>query len=128
MTISEKFCLRWSDFKENINTAFRNLRKDSEFTDITLACEEGHQVEAHKVILAASSPFFRSMLQKNKHCHPLVYMRGIKASDLGVILDFMYHGEVNIPQEDLDNFLSLAKDLELKGLSLSFFNDIKFIV
>ena len=28
-----------------------DLREDKEFTDVTLACEDGQQVEAHKVVL-----------------------------------------------------------------------------
>ena len=55
--MSEKLCLQWNDFKENVNSAFGRLRDDKEFTDVTLACDDG-QMEAHKVILAASSPFF----------------------------------------------------------------------
>ena len=53
--MSEKLCLQWNDFQENIESAFVNLREDNDFTDVTLACEDGQQVEAHKVILAASS-------------------------------------------------------------------------
>ena len=53
--MSEKLCLKWNDFQENVNIAFGNLREDHEFADVTLACEDGQQIEAHKVILAASS-------------------------------------------------------------------------
>ena len=41
---------------------------------------DGHQIEAHKVILAASSPFFQAILKKNKHTHPLIYLRGMKSN------------------------------------------------
>ena len=70
--MSEKLCLQWNDFKENVNTAFGSLRDDKDFSDVTLACEDGQQVEAHKVILAASSPFFQNLLKRNKHSHPLI--------------------------------------------------------
>ena len=50
--MSEKLCLQWNDFQDNIKSAFGNLREDNDFTDVTLACEDGQQVEAHKVILA----------------------------------------------------------------------------
>ena len=89
----EKFCLKWNDFQENINSAFGNLSKEREFADVTLACENGQQVEAHKMILAASSPFFRNLLQKNKHSHPLIYMRGVQSEILLAIIDFLYLGE-----------------------------------
>ena len=74
MTSSEKLCLQWNDFKQNINASLGDLRGDEDFTDVTLVCEDGQQVEAHKVILVASSPFFKELLRKNKHSHPLVYM------------------------------------------------------
>ena len=117
MQTSEKFCLRWNDFQENVNTAFKDLRKDNDFTDVTLACEDGNQVEAHKVILAASSPFFQNMLKRNNHAHPLIYMRRIKSENLLAIIDFLYNGEANIFQENLDEFLNLADELQLKGLN-----------
>ena len=71
INMSEKLCLQWNDFQENIKSAFVNLKKDNDFTDVTLACGDGEQVEAHKVILAASSPFFQKLLGRNKHPHPL---------------------------------------------------------
>ena len=117
MSMSEKFCLKWNDFQENISTAFDTLRKDRDFTDVTLACEDGHQIEAHKVILAASSPFFDKLLKRNKHGHPLIYMRGLKSEDLIAIVDFLYYGEANIYQENLDAFLTIAEELNLKGLN-----------
>jgi len=115
--MSEKLCLKWNDFQENTNTAFGSLRNDSDLTDVTLACKDGQQLEAHKVILAASSPFFLNLLGRNKHPHPLIFMRGVKSDDLVAILDFLYYGEANVYQENIDAFLAIAVDLELKGLS-----------
>ena len=57
-----KLCLRLNDFLGTINTAFKDLIKDSDYTDVTLTCEDGHQIEAHKVILTAFSPFFNELL------------------------------------------------------------------
>jgi len=113
---SEKFCLRWNDFESNISCAFRELREDKDFFDVTLACEE-KQIEAHKVILSACSPFFRAVLRKNPHSHPLLYLKGVKYGDVQSVLNFMYHGEVNVAQEDLNSFLSVAEELQVKGLT-----------
>ena len=114
--MEEKLCLQWNDFQDNIKSAFGKLRDDKDFTDVTLACEDGQQVEAHKVILAASSPFFQNLLSRNKHPSPLIYMRGIKSLDLFAIMDFLYFGEANVYQENLDSFLAIAEELQLKGL------------
>ena len=59
--MSEKLCLQWNDFQENIKSA--NLREDKDFKDVTLVCEDGQQVEAHKVILASFSPLFQKLLE-----------------------------------------------------------------
>jgi len=113
---SEKFCLRWNDFENNISSAFRELRDDKDFFDVTLACDD-EQIQAHKVILSACSPFFRNVLRRNPHQHPLLYLKGVKYTDLQSVLNFMYHGEVNVAQEELNSFLAVAEDLRVKGLT-----------
>ena len=115
--MSEKLCLQWNDFKENVNSAFGKLRSDKEFTDVTLVCEDGHQMEAHKVILASSSPFFEKILLRSKHSQPLIYLRGFQSKDFASILDFLYFGEANVYQDDLDSFLAIAEEIKLKGLT-----------
>jgi len=116
MGSSEKFCLKWNDFEKNISGAFREIREDKDFFDVTLACDDD-QLQAHKVILSACSPFFRTILRRNKHDHPLLYLKGVKYADLVSVLNFMYHGEVNVAQEELNSFLAVAEDLKVKGLT-----------
>jgi len=116
MGSAEKFCLRWNDFESNISKAFSEIRDDKDFFDVTLACE-GEQIEAHKVVLSACSPFFQTILKRNRHEHPLLYLKGVKYIDLMAVLNFMYHGEVNVAQEDLNSFLAIAEDLKVKGLT-----------
>jgi len=116
MASSEKFCLRWNDFESNVSTAFRDLREEKDFFDVTLACEDS-QLQAHKVIIAACSPFFREVLRRNPHQHPLLYLKGVKHKELLSVLNFMYQGEVNVAQEELNTFLAVAEDLRVKGLT-----------
>merc|ERR1719186_1819324 len=116
MTSSEKFCLKWNEFEANIGIAFRELREDKDFFDVTLACDD-EQIQAHKVILSACSPFFRKVLKRNRHEHPLLYLKGVKYRDITALLNFMYHGQVNVAQEELDSFLTIAEDLQIKGLT-----------
>jgi len=114
---AEKFCLKWNDFESNISSAFRDLRKERDFFDVTLACDDNAQIEAHKTILSACSPFFRNVLKRNPHQHPLLYLKGVKHKELQAVLDFMYMGEVNVAQEELNSFLAVAEDLRVKGLT-----------
>jgi len=113
---SEKFCLRWNDFERNISSAFKDIRDEKEFFDITIACED-EQLQAHKVILSACSPFFKNVLRRNQHQHPLLYLKGVSYRDMEAVLNFMYHGEVNVAQDDLNSFLQVAEDLRVKGLT-----------
>ena len=112
----EKLCLQWNGFWNNVSSAFKDLRDDKDFTDVTLACEDGQQVEVHKVVLIASSPFFLNLLKRNKHPHPLVYMRGLKFENLLSLVDFLYRGEANVFQDNLNSFLGMAEEFQLKGL------------
>ena len=117
MNSSEKFLVQWSNFKDNSTRTFLELREVSDFSDVTLACEGNHKIEAHKVILAGSSPILKDILKNTNQYNPLVYMRGVPAKDLVSIVDFIYHGEVSILQEDLNNFLALGEELQLKGIT-----------
>merc|ERR1712012_282717 len=120
MGSSDNFCLRWNDFESNISTSFRELREDSEFLDVTLCCDNGVDVvQAHKVILAACSPLFRKILSRQKSTgqNPFLYLKGIRLKELRAVLDFIYHGEVNVAQDSLNNFLAVAEELAIKGLT-----------
>ena len=44
-------------------------------------------------------------------------MRGLRFEDLAAVVDFLYLGEANVNQDRLDNFLALAEELKLKGLT-----------
>ena len=44
-------------------------------------------------------------------------MRGVKSEDLVAIVDFLYYGEANVYQENIDSFLAIADELDLKGLT-----------
>lgn len=132
----DNFCLRWNDFETNISNSFRELRSDNEFFDVTLCCDNGiDRLQAHKVILAACSPLFRRLLSPSNNLgpasrqgagafigtyvnsQPLLYMKGIHQRELEAVLNFMYHGEVNVAQDCLNAFLAVAEELAVKGLT-----------
>ena len=68
------------------------------------------------MFLIALSPVFLNLLKKNRHPHPFIYMRGLKFEDLVSVIDFLYYGEADVFQENLDSFLGVADELQLKGL------------
>ena len=117
MIKSDKFFPRLEGFQENIQGIFKHLQKEKEFCDVTLVCEDNQQFEAHKVILSASSSLLRDLLKSTKHSHPLLYMWGVKTRDLANVIDFIYNGQVEIYQSDLNEFLLVARQFQLIGIN-----------
>ena len=74
--------------------------EDMGYADVTMACEDGQQGEAHKVVIAVFCSFFQNV-NENKNQHPLIYMRLIKSENLFAIVDFMYLVEANIYNTNL---------------------------
>ena len=99
----------------SLSCSLSTLFNSSSLCDSTLLCEDG-QVEAHKVILAATSSFFSSVFQLNHHNHPLIYLRGVTLHHLQPLLQFVYGGRTQVAEEDLESFLALGRDLKIKGL------------
>ena len=118
-TAMEKFSLKWNDFSCNAQKTFQNLRKEEDFFDITLVGEDFNHVTAHKIVLSSSSKYFKTVFANNKkyfQSHALICLEGLNQSDLNNVLDYVYHGELQIYQHDLDKFLGIAKRLKLEGL------------
>merc|ERR1712204_98284 len=69
-------------------------------------------------ILAACSPLFRKILSRQKNQQNLfLYLKGIHLKEMKAVLNFMYHGEVNVAQDSLNNFLAVAEELAVEGLT-----------
>ena len=114
--MSEKFCLKWNDFQSNVSKSFRIFRNEDYLHDVTLVGDDHIQVSAHKLVLSASSEYFKDLFKNNKHSFPMICLEGISSNDLTNILDYMYNGEIQIYQDHLDRFLIIAKRLKLEGL------------
>ena len=116
ITHSEKICLKWHDFQGNTEKIFKSLRSEPDFSDVTLVSKDNQHIKAHRVILSRSSPVFQSMLHSIEHTHPLIYMTGIESKYLSTLMDFIYNGEANIAEEDLQEFMNIAQELKVDGL------------
>ena len=114
--MSEKFCLKWNDFQSNVTKSFEAFRNDEHLHDVTLVSDDQNQATAHKIVLSASSEYFNNIFKKNKISNPFLCLEGLSLTDLNNILDYIYYGEIQIYQEDLDRFLSMAQRFKIKGL------------
>ena len=106
------FTLAWQEFDNKASELQRKLVNDTNFTDVTLACDDNKKLEVHKVILSSSSPVLGQILMDNPHQHPLIYLRKVKFSLLKYLIQFIYLGQTEVAQTELQNFMNLAKELE----------------
>ncbi|XP_053605816.1 modifier of mdg4-like [Plodia interpunctella] len=116
MNNAPQFSLRWNNYVTHVTEAFNTLRFENDLVDVTLYCDGG-KIKAHKMLLSACSSYFKQIFKENPCQHPVVIFRNFKYEDLNAIINFMYHGEVNIFQEQLESFLITAELLEVKGLT-----------
>ena len=114
--MSEKFCLKWNDFQSNVSNSFSLLRNEDYLHDVTIVTDDNEQIAAHKLVLSACSEYFKNIFKKNKHSHPLLCLEGVSSKDVRNMMDYVYNGELQIYQEDLDRFLNVAQRLKIEGL------------
>ena len=112
----DKFSLKWNDFQANVTRSFGVLRQESNLFDVTLVSDDEEHIPAHRLVLSACSGFFKNLFQKIKNQNPVIYLAGVSSGDLKLILDYMYHGEVSVYQEEIDKFLVVANKLQIDGL------------
>ena len=76
------------------------------------------QVMAHKVVLASCSPYLHSILMRLRHSHqqPVIFLSCINISNLTKLVTFMYCGQVEVEESQLESFLQSAVELKVKGL------------
>ena len=117
MGSSQNYNLKWEEYQSNIQSCYSQLGKTNHFSDVTLVGEGGDQIKAHRVVLASTSPVFEDILRKNEHPQPLIYMRGIKCLQLKLLMTYIYQGEVEVSTDDFNDFLAVAGELKVKGLT-----------
>lgn len=100
----QQFFLKWNDFQNNMVSSFKHLRDEKSFTDVscnicndhnstgffqvTLACD-GQTCKAHKMVLSACSPYFKTLLEENPSKHPIIILKDVSFNHLQAILEFM---------------------------------------
>nr|XP_053642436.1 protein tramtrack, beta isoform-like isoform X16 [Cherax quadricarinatus] len=113
----ELLSLKWNNHQAHFVDILTFLREQEIFVDATLACG-GKLYAAHKFVLSTCSDYFKQMFTKNPSKHPIVFMKDVTSRDLEALLDFMYNGEVNVPQSSLGSLIKTAEGLQIKGLAV----------
>ncbi|EFN61218.1 Protein bric-a-brac 2 [Camponotus floridanus] len=97
----QHYCLRWDNYQSNMTSVFHQLLQTEAFVDVTLACNEA-SLKAHKVVLSACSSYFQKLLLSNPCKHPTIIMpKDVCFNDLKFIIEFVYRGEIDVSQAEL---------------------------
>ncbi|XP_034249665.1 protein bric-a-brac 1-like isoform X3 [Thrips palmi] len=112
----QHYCLRWNNYQSNMTSVFHQLLQTEAFVDVTLSCNEA-SLKAHKVVLSACSSYFQKLLLENPCKHPTIIMPpDVCFNDLKFIIEFVYRGEIDVSQAELQSLLKTADQLKIKGL------------
>jgi len=115
-TNQEKFNLTWHTYADHFREMLQNMMSSDELTDITLISEDKKRFKAHKVVLSACSPLFQSIICESDLSSPFIYLRGIQSLEIESILQFIYLGEATFYQERMNEFINVARSLEVKEI------------
>lgn len=112
------FCLRLPDHQSELHQFMGQLLGDEMMTDVILSLDDGQILKAHKIILSAFSPYFRSVLTRINlpYQYPVVIIKDVQYDDLKSLLEFIYRGQVTVSNERLPSVLKCAKQLKIRGL------------
>lgn len=89
--------------------------KNDVLTDVTIGTE-GKWLKAHRVILAAGSAYFRSVLVGNTCTQPIIILKDVQYDDMVLVLRFLYKKQVSIPEHQLQTVFSTAVCLQISAL------------
>merc|ERR1712126_447748 len=113
----QKYNLNWHTYSDHLRDLLHNMRKSEYLTDVTLVCDDQKQYKAHKIVLSACSTAFKNIIDSLPLNSSVIYLRGIQHQEMESILEFMYLGVATFYQERMNEFLNVAKNLEIKEIS-----------
>ena len=121
----EEYILRWNDHGVSFFALAEDLLHQELLTDISIWC--GDRVfDAHKLVLCACSPLFKAMLtrpgssrlrSRTPDHQPVVFLKDVSPVHFERLLQFMYCGEVRVPNNELEDLLATATSLSVRGLA-----------
>lgn len=99
----------------NQSQGFSSFLVHNVFTDCTLIVE-GREIYAHRVILAAASPFFMNLFHNNNFGDNGYVISGVRYEDFCNVIKFIYYGYVDLQKSEVQGFHTVATQLDLWGI------------
>ncbi|KAH8384677.1 hypothetical protein KR093_004624 [Drosophila rubida] len=111
----QTYCLRWNNHQTNLVQILHALHEVGSYVDCTLVVDD-EQFKAHRVVLAANSPYFQTILQDVAQDQCSIILPGVKGFEIAALLQYMYTGETTVTKSQEPEILRTAKELQVKGL------------
>ena len=77
------------------------------------------EFSAHKLVLAACSEYLDTILKKDRgpSTSLVLCLENMNSKEVTNLLDYIYKGEVQLEENDLERFLTIANNFKLDGLT-----------
>ena len=96
------------------------LRCEDDFSDVTLGADNGVNIQAHKLILAAASPYFETMFKSSSKFlesdQNKIKLKDVSGDSLRVLIDYIYTGKIIISEDNVEDILIAANFLQLQAV------------
>lgn len=120
---SSCFVFREENHYQNCCEQVEKLWRDRSLCDVNLIVEDEEgkakvSISAHKVILAASVPYFRGMFTSGlqESTQEEVHLKGVDEGGMKAIINFLYSGKLEITEANAQGVLSVAAMFDLPNV------------
>ena len=103
----------FKDFNSHVGQTYKELYDEKKFTDVTLISDDQAEFPSHKFLLSSTSKVFARILEKLPQYNPIIFLKGVSSTDLELLLKYLYHGEVEIPYSNVENFQNTIRYFEI---------------
>ena len=109
----EQVNVTWQTYSSHLKEMMKNLLESSDAADVTLVCDDRTKYKAHKFVLKACSPVFKSIMTDLSQNESVIYLRGVQAQEMKPILQYLYLGQATVFENRVNEFLNVAESLEI---------------
>ena len=106
---------------------FENAYNSKVFSDVTLITEDNQYIEAHKLVLCSSSPFFESIFTKQTGHNLSIYLHGISHRTIKSVLEFISLSKTKVIASELERFMEVSRQFQIKGISEKVLTELQTI-
>ncbi|XP_012523386.1 uncharacterized protein LOC105829233 [Monomorium pharaonis] len=113
--INQSYRFKWNNYQNHLSDVVRQLLEEDCMVDVTLSAA-GQRIHAHRIVLCACSILFQEVLSQVTEDCPTIILSDISPQDIKSIIEFIYHGEIRVPVENISSLLEAARSLKISGL------------